>query len=71
MLPSFHLTDKMDDIRPDLTEDDTEIEDYRSVDTADILDDDFPDLSVEELARYKRDGSSDSASADMVNLSTR
>ena len=41
------------------------VDDYRSVDTADI-DDDFPDISEDVLGPARRDGSSDSASADMV-----
>ena len=60
------MLDKLDDIRPDQTEDETMIDDYRSVDTAD-LDDDFPDLSEDILAPARRDGSSDSASADLVS----
>ena len=43
------------------------VDDYRSIDTADI-DDDFPDLSEDVLGPPRRDGSSDSASADMVIL---
>ena len=61
------FSDKSDDIRPDLNEDDTEIEDYRAVDTDDIMDD-FPDLSEDDQSRERREGSSDSTSMDMVSI---
>ena len=64
------FADQLDDIRPDQNEEDTEIDDYRAVDSDDLLDEDFPDLSVGlsmgDSRKERRDGSSDSTSMDMV-----